>query len=506
MNRVKFYIEKLFSLLRVHPLVGGLEISDTTLRFVYADGKAWHLDGVRLPPGIMVEGKIKDRARFIAALQALKTRTFGSSYSKKAVSTIASLSSVNIYSQVFSLPIIEGTNLEKAIQLNIQMVSPIDTSQAYSGWQTVNEDQSALRLEVLSAFIDRATVDDIDKALAEAGFLVVAIEPRALSLCRVFKEVGNGFDPARSYILVSLDNSGIDFLIIRKGQLYFEYFNAWKDIADEKGNISKAAFETIMIRSLHQVMNFYSQHWPEAVDEVVLLSTALIPETEKIIKDNFPVNVVRLELQEVGRSIGPEWFVVLGCGLRGAKSLGQDREMSLLGIGAQDEFRRGQVINFLKFWRVLVPVGLSILLAAFIFADLWLMRIESDVARQSPFVLKPEQLQEITALRAEAQSFDHLVDLVSAAEKGGAPHGADLEKFYAIMSQDNITLSKLSFDSSNSAARLSALAPSTADVIKFKNDLTGASFLNIDLPISGIQNNPSGVSFSMTFSFPESKP
>ncbi len=499
-QKLRYYFEKLLAALRVRTVVAGMEVSDLVLRFVYSDGREWHLSGVRLAPGIMEAGKIKKYDEFVAAVRALKIQAFGEHSAKRRVSVIASLSSVNIYSQVFSLPIIEEENLEKAIQLNIQMVSPIDVAEAYSGWQTIGKDQKSLRLEILSAFIDRPTVDEIGRALIEAGFFVVALEPRALALARVFKEAGSGFDPAKSYIMANLDNSGLDFLVIRSGQFYFEYFNPWRDIADEKGQIPTVAFEAAVIRSLHQVLNFYGQHWPEPVNEVVLAAAGLRDEVRRIVSENFSLPVRDMELRT--QSIGPEWFVALGCGVRGLTARGKDKEMSLSGVGADDEFRREQAINFARFWRLLMPAALGILLAAFVVSDLFLSQVKNSLESHALFNLKPEQAKENQALQAQAGEFNGIVALIRGVQNPSVLKSQMWEKVFGIMSAHNITLTRFSLSSSDAPSTLLGMAPTIDDLSSFKKALQDdGHFQSIDLPFSSIQQNAGNVSFSMTFRY-----
>jgi hypothetical protein len=67
--------QKLLRFLRVRPMVGGLEISDTALRFAEWSGGRWVTAGLRLPPGLVENGKIKDRDQFIASSRSiLKSR------------------------------------------------------------------------------------------------------------------------------------------------------------------------------------------------------------------------------------------------------------------------------------------------------------------------------------------------------------------------------------------------------------------------------------------------
>jgi len=497
-QKLKYHLNKLLAFLGVRPLVVGLEISDVVLRLSYFDGRMWRLGGVRLTPGVVEAGKIKNYDQFVAALKELKSKSFLGQDIKKKVNAVVSLSSISIYSQVFSLPIIKGENLDKAIQLNVQMVSPVEISQTYSGWQKVGEDQGALRLEILSAFIDKPTVDELGRALFDAGFFVVALESRALAFARVLREQAAGIDADSPYIAFSLDNSGLDFLIIRRSQLYFEYFIPWRDVMDEKGQISMPSFEAAIIRSLRQVVNFYSQHWPEPLDGVVLSTTALKDEAAKIIKDNFSLAVKELKLR-LGQSIGSEWFVSLGCGLRGLKPRSQDREISLLGIGAEEEFRREQLLGFAGFWKLLMPVALGILFVSFLLANLFLINTRRSLEAQALFNLSDAQAKENQALQDKAKDFNGEVVLISNIEKAAVLRGKFLEKISGVLADYGIIVDRITFGLPDAPITINGEAQSAAKIADLKKALeNNPSFKAINLPLSGIQPGPEGVSFSIT--------
>ncbi len=495
----KYYAEKILSALKIKTFVGGLEVSDSVMRFAYFDGKVWRLAGVRLEPGIVEGGKIKNRDSFISALQTLKSQIFKGRDLKRRASVIVSLSSISIYSQVFSLPIIEGENLEKAIQLNVQMVSPIETSQAYSGWQMVGEDKGSLRLEILSAFVDKTAIDELSQVLFDGGFIAVAIDSRALALARLFREEGVGFDKSKSCVLLSLGDSGMDFLIIRRGQLYFEYFSPWREIADEKGEIQAPAFDAAVTRNLHRVMNFYSQHWPEPLEEVVLSATAFLDETKKIIGDNFSLPTRELRLQ-MGQSIGAEWFVSLGCGLRGVKPRSADKEVSLLGIGAAEEFRREQAIIFARFWRLLMPLALGLLLVSFLSSDLLLIQMRHSLEMRSLPGLSSDQTKEYSVLTAQARDFNRSVEFIKGVQGSSFSKARLWDKVSGIMSAAGVTLSRFSFRDVNSPVTLSGVAKSEDQIAALKIALAGDSeFGGVNLPLSSIKCGPDGCSFSLTF-------
>ena len=125
--------EWILSFLRVRAVTGGLEISDQVLRLVYFNKKGGETAAVRLEPGILENGVVKNPEAFKAALALLRSKVAEIHAPSQKINVVVSLGSVNIYSQVFNLPVLQGADLEKAIELNVQMLSPIDIAQAYSG-------------------------------------------------------------------------------------------------------------------------------------------------------------------------------------------------------------------------------------------------------------------------------------------------------------------------------------------------------------------------------------
>jgi len=499
MNHASF-LKKLVSYLIVRSVFGGLEISDAVLRLAYFDSKGWHLGGIRLEPGVVESGKIKNKEKVVAALIALKKQVFGPGSAKKKINVIVSLSSISIYSQVFSLPIIKGENLEKAIQLNVQMVSPVESSQAYSGWQLVGEDQRALRLEILSSFIERAVVDGVNEALMEAGFFAVAVESRALSLTRLVRDEGAGMDLNQSYIALGLDNSGLDLLVVRRGQLYFEYFTPWRDITSEKGEITTESLETVLIRNMHQVLNFYGQHWTDPVSEIIISASSLGDKITDVIKSNFSIPVRELRLKTI-KSVGPEWFVVLGCSLRGLKPRSEDKEVSLLGIGAQEEFRRSQFLEFLRLWRILAPVALGILLLVFIISDAFLIQTQRSLESSTVINLTSEQQGELQTFLDEARSFNSEVAMIKSAESAVTLKTRLWGKVSDLLSANGVSADRFYFQSKAAPIILSGFAKSEDQIISFKKALEAdTAFESINLALTDIKSDArGGYSFSLTF-------
>ena len=498
---MKRIFEKILSLLRVRAAVAGLEVSDRVVRLVHFTGKVWQMYAIRLEPGIMEGGKIKDRKAFIAALSMLKGKEEKKIDSAKKINVTVCLGAVPMYTQVFGLPVIQGENFDKAVELNLQMASPFEAGEAHSGWQVLGRDENTMKTEVLSAFVERTVVDEMVDALFEAGFLAMAVESRALALTRVLREKGAGVDPAKPYLFVSVDNSGIDFLIIRGGHLYFEYATSWRDIMDDKGEIPLQKFETTLTASLRQVMNFYSQHWTEPMSAVILSAVSLGEQAEKVVAANSPVPVVRLTLI-MGQPISSEWLVALGCSLRGGGFRSKDPEINLLGEDLRARFHEEQLLNFMRFWRVLMPVTLGILVITFFVTDSFLSNTKTQIESRSDFNLGSAQTAEISNLQNSANDFNQKVALIAAAEGMQNPKSAVFGAVLDIANADRVTINHMGFQSFGAPIIFSGSAQSQDRVVAFKAALEkDTRFSGVNLPLTAVQTNGNTVSFSMTFIF-----
>lgn len=498
-------LSKTLSFLRAKPIIGGLEIADSALRFVVLDGGEFRMSGLRLPPGVVVGGQLKDRAKFIEAAILLHDQILGPKKRKNRISSIVSLSSIGIYTQVFTLPFIEGSSLEKAVQLNIQMISPLDFSEAYSGWQFANKDTDKVRLEILSAFANKGIVDEFAKALEEGGFLAVAVESRALSLTRLLKESGMNFSKERTYVVMSVDESGLDFLIIRHGQLHFDYFNSWGDLQGDAKEISAEAFQGAVVRNLHQVLNFYNSHWQEPLDEIILSATGFREDVARIIGENFSLTVADMALSGT-QSLAPDWFVSLGAAMRGLVPRGKDQEISLLGIDAQEEFGREQILGFLRFWKVLMPLAVGIFVVAFVGTYVSLAGMDEDLTSHGSLA-GGTAVDEARQLESQIGEFNRKVDLLRAAESGSSTKTPLIEKVMEYAGANGVTVTRLTYQAPGYPLSLIGTTKSQDALLAFKKSMEADTlFSGVSLPLTNVKITASGVEFSMTFSENPSRP
>jgi len=503
MQFIRSYFQKILSILRIRSAADGLEVSDQVLRFVHTERGKWKTEAVRLAPGVLQKGKITDAAAFGAALKELRSLVPSGRKKDKKMNVIVSLSSVNMYSQVFTLPLMPaGEDLDKAIALNVQMVSPADINHMYYGWELLGHDESGLRLEVVAAFADKDIVDNMVQALYAGGFITVGVESRALALLRYLREKTTEMAADKSYLLLDVDNSGIDFLIVRKGHLYFEYANQWGDIADEKGQISVKKFEEVLSASLRQVANFYSQRWPDPLAGVIISAVAFEKEAAEAVATSIALPVFTPQAVTSGTEIFPEWFVAFGCALRGQNANSKDKEINLSGDGAIDTFHEERFVNFMSLWRVLVPTVLGFLVIVLVLADSFLNTIRSGIEAEPAFTQQGAESAQVAALEASSTVFNQAIALAANAEGQISKNYLLVAEINTIAAANSISIDHVSFQGGGAAILVAGLAPSTGQIASFKMAIQNdRHFGAVTLPLLNIQPNigGSGYTFSMTF-------
>lgn len=489
--------EKILKSIRVNYPIGGLEISDSILRWSTYENGGWKLAGLKLPPGILIQGEIKNYPEFVAAVKTLKAQA---SSRKSKMPVVVSLGSLQAYTETLSIPILDEDRMDKALELNLQMASPIPFDQVYAGTELIRRDEDAGKMEFLASFVERNTIDELMKALREGGFFPVAIEPRGISLARLIRKTSS-FEYNKSYIVMNVDSNGLEFLIIRNGGLHFDYSTSWQDLEQTDKQISLDGFRAVIVRGINQVLNFYKSQWPEPIDSIMLLSVSLSEEIQKIVESNFSFKVKELKL-ELGEGLTNEWAVSLGAGFRGTLPRKKDNEISLMGWDAKEEYRREQIMIFLSFWRTLVPSVLGILVIAFAGAIFFLGESKAQLSPNPPLQLSSEQIKEFSELETQAKEFNAKVAMLSKLQAVYDVRMVDILSDIKLAADANqIDINKIT-TSLGGVVNMTGESKAYDSVTNFREALKNSKNIsNVNLPFTNIQQSPQGFAFSVSFDF-----
>ena len=503
---IKKLTTSLLRFLSPEPQIGGLEITDSVVRFRDIKKEKVVNVSLRLPPGIIELGKIKENQRpnLVAALKDIHSQLTADG--KKIVNVVLTLPSSNVYIQSFNISRVAEDNLTEAAELNLRMLSPIPIETSYYGWQKIGEGETGGgAIELLGAFAPMANIDDILLALHEAGFGVAAVEFAALSLVRELKEL-KIIDGAQAYLVIYVNAEGLDFVVIRNGSLYFDYFYPWSLIQGDGRNISLQNLAGAIEAEMGKVFNFYAGHWGGQIKNILVITPALELELKSIIGEKFPS--LQVQVLDAGKVA-----VVNGAYVRGKTSRAGDFDISITSESAAKIFEEEQILNFVAIWRNILFTIAGFMLLIFAATDIYLSRSADNIAsRVQSAVVSNVENAELKQLEEKTKEFNKLINLVAAARDSNR----EISPFLIYL--NNLAGQRISFDriylqSLERPATVYGSASSEEAILGFKKNLeTQPQLADISLPLSSITMKPNGqLSFQVSFlikslGFPVSTP
>jgi len=471
--------------------IGGLYINDIAVRYTQLKGDKIIYTSLRLEPGTVSEGRVKNRAALVSMLKEIHRRAF--SNSRIGASAVLSLPISDVYIQTFSVPRVAQANFNEAAELNARMISPIDVKKSYYGWQRVSEDFDIKSdVKLLGAFVLREIADEFISVLEEAGFGVAAVEFASMSIVRDIEHNGV-IEKGKSYIAVEIATDGIHFTAVRKSTPHFHYLHSWAEIQGDGKSISFENFTSAVAAELGKVVNFFSTHWTgEPMGDVVIVTPSFGDKLAMFLGERFK----GLNMKVVGPSVVN---VSHGAALRGVLARTLDMEISLASLSALDVFERQQVSNFVRIWRNVFVAGLGFLLAVFVTANFFVRRESMRIAGEVDSVLDDPRAVEFNTLEQDAIRFNNLVDSIAGIRGDGhilSPLLTEVDK----LAGNNVSITRLSFKSLDVPVLLNGSASSQDAVVSFKNRIVEREqFANIDLPLAGLSDDGNVVSFTLTF-------
>ncbi|MCL4406261.1 MAG: hypothetical protein M1586_00125 [Patescibacteria group bacterium] len=480
--------------------VGGLSINDSSLKYVRIDENNRLIKAsLRLPPGLIEGGRVKNRALTKQALETLKSYVVSPKGDRQA-NVIVSLQDNLVYSRIFTVPSLEEKALQEAALLNLQMISPIDLKQAYYSYQPVGIVANGGRqLELLGAFIPSSTADEWLSLLKEAGFSPIAIEFQSLSLTRAMDYL-KIVDPKSTYVVLNVAVDGLNFAIIKNNNLYFDYFYPWKSVGPGGRQIAFADLEQVLFTEIERVLNFASSRFNTSIEKIFVFSEDLAAKISASIKSRFPqINTQEFSLTATA-GLPADWSAVLGAAIRGAMPRSKDQFISLNAISVKEEYFQEQSLNLVDAWRSAFLVTLAFLAVLYSGSDLFLRRIKDNLIASQAISLPASENQEYSALRAQVDSFNSLVRLVADAKRQETVISPFLKKIKELAGTD-ATILRIATQPIDGSITLNASSPSLDLSKRFVDRLKATPQLQkVEQPLANLVVDPDGsVTFIVTF-------
>ncbi|MDP3953560.1 MAG: hypothetical protein Q8P99_01950 [bacterium] len=473
--------------------VFGLEVSDGLVRF-YDLGKgkrkARHLL-LRLPPGVVVGGKVVSKEGLQRVLSELHKKVIGSA--RKDVSVIASIPINKVYIQPFALPDLAAENLAESAELNMRMISPIDANTAYYDWQELGNNTSKDKMDMVGAFVPRVVVDEFVEAMQGAGFSVVAVEFSALSLVRAAVE-REMVAKDKSYLLLQIDQGGLSFLISHEGELYFHHFTDWDRYRGNDKSIAKDKFEEGLIDEARRLINFYATNFKSMeIGEVIVVADSFTSEVAGVMEANFK----SIQIRQAGFD---DLNAAMGAAFRGAVPRSRDTSISLSNLNAVGVFRKNQLANFIAIWRNIAFTVFGALLLIFLSSALVLQNTAVSVVEGDPFLNNSESTVELVSLEQQVKEFNTAVDMLWKLSEEKEPLSPIIDRINALMGT-TISLRRLTINLSSKIIALGGIGRSESEVRAFKDKVeVDGAFVDVELPLRDFQPRlDGGVDFLVNF-------
>ena len=496
---MKSRFNRFLHMLNPAPATYGLEISDGALRLVllYEDGSVATYAVVALPAGTVVTGKITDAVAFRAACVELRRGIGGF----RALPVVVSLPAGPVYSQVFAVPAARAEQVEEAARLNLRMISPIEWDSAYADWQKISVVQNGDgSVDALGAFVEAGVADAYHTALISAGFLPVAIEFASLSLARALAASADMGDHDAPYLVVNLTGDGMTLLAVKSSAPQFTEFTGWSAFskpastaqggsASEGGQITLAEFQSVLGAAIRRFVNFYRSRFHGEIGKALVVNATSNKEVAEWIKKEFPFEVYSLAGYA---TLGKEWCVAAGAGLRGLIPRAEDTFISLARVGTEDEFERNHVRRFVSLWRAVALSVLAITVVLYVVLDMLMIRRENSLAASLYGTGAEAGNAEVAALAVQAANFNALTEKALSAGTRAMPQ-ADILRALYVAAGTRVTLTRIDLDAASRTIAIQGTAANEQAVIAFKGILeNNPAVADVSLPLSAITSIPAG--------------
>jgi len=156
------------------PVVGGLEISETAVRYLSATARGLTHAALRLPQGIIKDGVVVDQAALSAALRELYRRVGGGSRPRHVALTLPAHA---ISFLPFSAPAVSARDADEAARLNLSLATPFPAEEAYADYISLGEhaEGEEFTRELVGIYARRTVVDAYVKSSRAALFFPVIV-------------------------------------------------------------------------------------------------------------------------------------------------------------------------------------------------------------------------------------------------------------------------------------------------------------------------------------------
>lgn len=506
-----FQLKNLNRYLTGKEYVAGLSLTDSSFNFLLLDqtnpSKVLIQFQAEIEPGVIQNGELKKPEVLKTLLETCRHQPELKKI--KNLFVILTLPTNLIYQKIFELPLLDPSALLSAINLNLQMLSPIKFEDAYVDWEIIEglAKEDSLKTKIFSVFAKKELIDPYLEVFSQAKIFPLAVEFHGLSLWRLFENKKLLADSLKNYLLIFLSAEGLEFLVAKKTNLQFCYSKSWQEAIQisglvgpeiAQGVLTKENFLKIFSEELSRVINFYLTHFGEPIQEIFLLTPAYYEELKNLIESQFSLKVSN-PLPSLGFS--PAFLISAGAALRGTISRVDDIGVSLMPVGTEEEYRQRRALIFFNFWTKVVATFFIIFSLAFLGTFLFTTALEKTLKEDLANLKLRLDREKLAQLEKQAKEFNENVSLALKTKEQVQDWAGFFELWQNLAESEGVGLRKLVISSLEAPVSFSGWTNTQERMVNFKDKLAEKTdyFKNVDIPLKSIIFQKNGVEFNLNF-------
>jgi hypothetical protein len=354
-------------------------------------------------------------------------------------------------------------------------------------------------IEALGAFARQEIIDQQNAELLASGFLPVAIEWKAISMARFIKNTRPGC-LRETAVIVIIDEDGVNAIIMRSGNVYFDYAVSWSDIVEPGTSLTKNVLMSTISDVVVKIFNYHRQRYSEPIATIIVSAGGVQQQAEEAIARITKIPVLSLDVATQQKTPAA-WIVAVGSGLRGTQP-GLENQINIIGAQVVTEARMVRLINFLKLWQVIVPVSLVVMLVITLGYDIYVINKKNQSAIRAAEVIRDQTVfDRMKTYTEEASTFNTLAQQVTATGAQKNKKSPLIAFIAERAAAQQITIESYASSANSQMITIQASARNQEQLTQFQKDITQSSFgAQATIPLTSIKATNQGVSCTISVS------
>jgi Tfp pilus assembly PilM family ATPase len=456
----------------------GLSVERHSLHAVEVDGKGKPVKSgeVQLEDDTFVDGKLVKRDQFISSIQSLLAQgKFSTSY------VAITFPEVFAYTRGYTVSSLETDEIQEAISWHTKDLFPFPPDDLYYDWKELSKNNHETQAIVIA--VQKATLDSLLDALAEAGLTPLRFEPDASALARLLANHSH-----KHTLLIDVNPKGAYVTLVEGEKALFT------TVVNYSSEDTPDMYLANIDQTLKEIAEFYKTKGiiDETSTEIVvtgqMASNDWVSHVSQLL--NYKATLLLTGVEH------PRFNKAYAAALEKIAPPIDSNSINLMPVIFQKEYDAKRTQSF---YSALLSRALVAIIAVTVFSGLSytaasIMRqtIDGQVKAMRKLTQSQEtNTQSLLLLNSQAKNIVALGPLRTTPRN-------KLEALTKLLT-DKLIISQWEFDDGKQEMKLSGIAQTRDDLLNFKNNIDASTdFGHVTLPLGSLET-PITVPFTLTF-------